>query len=302
MSVANEITESVKMNKSKKKIFVKIEPFLYLVPALIFFGLFVYYPFIKTIVISFTTTTPLGQIAYFVGFENFKNILSSSDFHNSLLISVKYTVMVVTFSMLLGFILALISNEKFPGKGIFRTIYALPMAISAAAAAVIFAFIMHPTVGSLNYILNTNIGWLIKPKWALISVTVVTVWMNLGINFIFLLAALQSVPTDLYESASLEGAGFIKKHWYVTIPCISPTLFFLLIINVINALQQFAQVKMMTQGGPSNSTNVIVYEIYQEAFINGRFGIACAESVVLFIILLILTLLQFKLERKVTYE
>lgn len=175
------------------------------------------------------------------------------------------------------------------------------MAISAAAASVVFMFIFHSSLGIINKILGTHIGWLTDPKYALGAVTLVTVWMNIGLNFIFLTAALQSVPTDLYECAAIEGAGFFAKHRYITIPCISPTLFFLLIINVINALQAYAQVKMMTQGGPSGSTNVIVYQIYQEAFMNSRFGMACAESIVLFVILMLLTLLQFRLEKKVTY-
>lgn len=281
--------------------FRRIEPYLYLIPALVLFGLFVFYPFVKTIVISFATTTPLGEINKFVGFKNYIKLFSSSDFGNTMAISLWYSLMVVAFCMILGFVLAIISNEKILGRGIFRTVYALPMAISAAAAAAMFTFILHPTVGTLNYVLGTQIGWLIDSKYALFSITMVTVWMRVGINYIFLLAALQSVPKELYESASLEGAGFFAKHWFVTIPMISPTLFFLLIINVISSLQQFAQVKMMTEGGPSKSTNVIVYEIYQEAFINGRFGVACAESVILFVILLVLTLLQFKLEKKVTY-
>lgn len=281
--------------------FRRIEPYLYLIPALVLFGLFVFYPFVKTIVISFATTTPLGEINKFVGFKNYIKLFSSSDFGNTMAISLWYSLMVVAFCMILGFVLAIISNEKILGRGIFRTVYALPMAISAAAAAAMFTFILHPTVGTLNYVLGTQIGWLIDSKYALFSITMVTVWMRVGINYIFLLAALQSVPKELYESASLEGAGFFAKHWFVTIPMISPTLFFLLIINVISSLQQFAQVKMMTEGGPSKSTNVIVYEIYQEAFINGRFGVACAESVILFVILLVLTLLQFRLEKKVTY-
>ena len=175
------------------------------------------------------------------------------------------------------------------------------MAISAAAASVVFMFIFHSSMGILNKVLGTNIGWLTDKKWALIAVTIVSVWMNIGMNFIYLTAALQSVPQELYESASIEGAGFFQKHWNVTIPSISPILFFLLIINVINSLQAYAQFKMMTQGGPAGATNVIVYEIYQEAFINSRFGVACAESTVLFVILIILTALQFKLEKKVTY-
>lgn len=285
----------------KKSFFRVIEPYLYLLPAMFFFGAFLFYPFFKTIRLSFAMTTPLGEVASFVGFSNYLSIFTSEAFLNSLVVSLKYAVMTVVFSITLGFILAIVSNEDIKGKNIFRTIYALPMAISAAAASVVFMFIFHSSLGILNKALGTHIGWLTDPKYALLAVTIVTVWMNVGLNFIFLTAALQSVPMDLYECAAIEGAGFFAKHRHITIPCISPTLFFLLIINVINALQAYAQVKMMTQGGPSGSTNVIVYEIYQEAFMNSRFGLACAESIVLFLILMLLTVVQFRLEKKVTY-
>lgn len=285
----------------RHKIFKTIEPYLYLVPALVFFALFVFWPFGKTLRLSFAMTTPLGEVAKYVGIDNYIQIFSDKEFLKSLLISFEFAAMMVVFSMVIGFVLAIVSNEKIRGKSMFRTVYALPMAISAAAASVVFMFIFHSSLGILNKTLGTTIGWLTDPKWALISVTIVSVWMNIGMNYIYLTAALQGVPQELYESAAMEGAGFFQKHKNVTIPCISPTLFFLLIINVINALQAYAQFKMMTQGGPSNSTNVIVYEIYQEAFINSRFGVACAESIVLFVILIILTALQFKLEKKVTY-
>jgi len=285
----------------KKSLFRVIEPYLYLLPAMFFFVAFLFWPFIKTIWLSFAMTTPLGGVSSFVGLSNYISIFTSHEFRNSLIVSLEYAVMTVAFSIVIGFILAIISNEDIKGKNIFRTIYALPMAISAAAASVVFMFIFHSSLGILNKILGTHIGWLTDPSYALGAVTIVTVWMNIGLNFIFLIAALQSVPMDLYESAAIEGAGFFAKHRHITIPCISPTLFFLLIINVINALQAYAQVKMMTQGGPSGSTNVIVYQIYQEAFMNSRFGMACAESIVLFLILMMLTMFQFKLEKKVTY-
>ena len=285
----------------RHKIFKTIEPYLYLVPALVFFALFVFWPFGKTLRLSFAMTTPLGEVAKYVGIDNYIQIFSDKEFLKSLLISFEFAAMMVVFSMVIGFVLAIVSNEKIRGKSLFRTVYALPMAISAAAASVVFMFIFHSSLGILNKTLGTTIGWLTDPKWALISVTIVSVWMNIGMNYIYLTAALQGVPQELYESAAMEGAGFFQKHKNVTIPCISPTLFFLLIINVINALQAYAQFKLMTQGGPSNSKNVIVYEIYQEAFINSRFGVACAESIVLFVILIILTALQFKLEKKVTY-
>lgn len=285
----------------KKSVFRVLEPYLYLLPAMFFFGAFLFWPFIKTIRLGFAMTTPLGEVASFVGLKNYVSIFTSEAFLNSLIVSLKYAVLTVVFSILIGFSLAIVSNEDIKGKNFFRTIYALPMAISAAAASVVFMFIFHSSLGILNKALGTHIGWLTDPKYALIAVTIVTVWMNIGINFIFLTAALQSVPIELYECAAIEGAGFFSKHRYITIPCISPTLFFLLVINVINALQAYAQVKMMTQGGPAGSTNVIVYEIYQEAFMNSRFGLACAESIVLFLILMVLTLVQFRLEKKVTY-
>lgn len=285
----------------RKSFFRVVEPYLYLAPAMIFFGLFLFWPFFKTIRLSFAMTTPLGEVASYIGLGNYVSIFTSQAFLNSLFVSFKYAAMTVVFSIAIGFVLAIVSNEDIKGTNFFRTVFALPMAISAAAASVVFMFIFHSSLGILNKVLGTNIGWLTDPKYALIAVTIVTVWMNIGLNFIFLTAALQSVPTDLYESAALEGAGFFAKHRHITISCISPTLFFLLIINVINALQAYAQVKMMTQGGPANSTNVIVYEIYQEAFMNSRFGMACTESIILFVILMLLTLVQFRLEKKVTY-
>lgn len=285
----------------KKSLFKRVEPYLYLIPALVLFTLFVYWPFLKTLKLSTARTTPLGGVAEYVGLSNYINIFKDPKFIRSLIVSFEFAAMMVVFSISLGFILAIISNERIRAKGFFRTVYALPMAISAAAASVVFMFIFHSSLGILNRVLGTKIGWLTDPNWALFSVTIVSVWMNVGMNFIYLTAALQSVPPELYECAAIEGAGFFSKHKDITIPCISPTLFFLLIINVINSLQAYAQFKMMTQGGPANSTNVIVYEIYQEAFINSRFGVACAESVVLFVILIILTALQFKLEKKVTY-
>ena len=287
--------------KSKKSFFRTVEPYLYLIPVMILFILFVFWPFVKTIQLSFARTTPLGQVAQYIGLDNYKNIFTDGTFLNSLVTTLKFSVMRVILSIAIGFVLAIISTEKIKAKGFFRTVYALPMAISAAAASVVFMFIFHSSLGILNRALGTHIGWLTDKKYALIAVTIVSVWMAIGMNFIYLTAAIQSVPAELYESVALDGANFFQKHRHVTIPSISPTLFFLLIINVINSVQAYAEFKMMTQGGPAESTNVIVYEIYQEAFINSRFGVACSESVILFVILIILTALQFRLEKKVTY-
>lgn len=288
--------------KIKKPLFQEVEPYLYLIPALIIFGVFVFYPFGKTIVLSLNSTTPQGKINHFVGMANYINLLKSPSFRNSLVVTGKFAFINVIFSISLGFIVSILANEKNFGNGIFRTIYALPMAISSASAAIIWMFIFHPSIGILNYAFKLQIGWLIDPKWALYSVAIVTIWLNIGINFIFIIAALQSIPSDLYESAAIDGASFFRKHISITIPSISPTLFFLLIINIINSFQTFGQINLMTTGGPGESTNLLVYSIYRTAFFNNRYDIASAQSIILFIILVILTLLQFKVgEKKVNY-
>ncbi|MGH4140898.1 carbohydrate ABC transporter permease [Clostridium sp.] len=294
-------TTEVKI-KSKKIFFENVEPYLYLMPALIIFGIFVFFPLGKTIFLSLNATTPQGKISYFVGLDNYINLMKSPSFRNSLFVTGKFALINVAFSIFIGFIVSILANEKVFGTGVFRTIYALPMAISSASAAIIWMFIFHPSIGILNYTLKLHIGWLTDPNWALFSVAIVTIWMNIGINFIFIIAALQNIPADLYESASIDGASFFRKHLSITIPSIMPTLFFLLIIDIINSFQAFGQINLMTTGGPGEATNLIVYSIYREAFFNNRYGIASAESIILFIILLILTIFQFKVgEKKVNY-
>lgn len=284
--------------------FETFSPYLYILPSLLLFILFVFYPFAKTIYLSLNLTDQAGSAIQFVGLDNFKSVLfgqSSRDFFFALQVTLKYAAMVVTGSLVLGLICAILANEEFRGRGLVRTVFAMPMSISSACIAVIGVFALNPTMGVINSLLGTNIKWLRDIHYALPSVAVVTVWMNIGLNFIFLIAALQNVDASLYEAGAIEGTNFFQKHWHITLPSVSPTLFFLLIINVINAFQAYAQIRLMTQGGPGKYTRTIIYAIYLEAFQNNRYGMSSAMSVVLFIILFVLTLLQFKMEKKVTY-
>ena len=279
-------------------------PYLYILPSLLLFSLFVFFPFAKTLFLSLSLTDQAGSAIDFVGLDNFRSVLlgsSSRDFWFSMGVTLRYAAMVVTGSIVLGLICAILANESFRGRGLVRTVFALPMSISSACIAVIGVFALNPTMGIVNSLLGTNIKWLRDIHYALPSVAAVTVWMNIGLNFIFLIAALQNVDEALYEAGAIEGANFFQKHWHITLPCVSPTLFFLLIINVINAFQAYAQIRLMTQGGPGKYTRTIIYAIYLEAFQNNRYGMSAAMSVVLFIILFVLTLLQFNMEKKVTY-
>ncbi len=279
-------------------------PYLYILPSLLLFSLFVFFPFAKTLFLSLSLTDQAGSAIGFVGLDNFRSVLlgsSSRDFWFSMGVTLRYAAMVVTGSIVLGLICAIFANERFRGRGLVRTVFAMPMSISSACIAVIGVFALNPTMGVVNSLLGTNIKWLRDIHYALPSVAAVTVWMNIGLNFIFLIAALQNVDEALYEAGAIEGANFFQKHWHITLPCVSPTLFFLLIINVINAFQAYAQIRLMTQGGPGKYTRTIIYAIYLEAFQNNRYGMSAAMSVVLFIILFVLTLIQFKMEKKVTY-
>lgn len=279
-------------------------PYLYILPSLLLFSLFVFFPFAKTLFLSLSLTDQAGSAIGFVGLDNFRSVLlgsSSRDFWFSMGVTLRYAAMVVTGSIVLGLICAILANESFRGRGLVRTVFAMPMSISSACIAVIGVFALNPTMGIVNSLLRTNIKWLRDIHYALPSVAAVTVWMNIGLNFIFLIAALQNVDEALYEAGAIEGANFFQKHWHITLPCVSPTLFFLLIINVINAFQAYAQIRLMTQGGPGKYTRTIIYAIYLEAFQNNRYGMSAAMSVVLFIILFVLTLIQFKMEKKVTY-
>ena len=298
--MAEQVIEQKKevTNIGKLKISKKIEPFIYLIPSFLIFGLFVFYPFIKTIIMSMSTTDIRGEISGFVGLENFKALLTSESFYNSIIVTFKFVALVAVPSIVIGLLLALLANNKLKGSRIFELMFSLPMAIASAPAAIIWTMIFHPSMGILNYFLGTQIGWLTDPVYALVSVAIVTVWLNLGINFIFLLTGLRNIPEELLESASIDGASYFTKLKSVIMPMLSPQMFLVVFMNIVNAFQAFGQIKLLTQGGPGDSTNVLVHSIYREAFFNGRFETACAQAIILFLIMMAVTLLQFKFEKR----
>lgn len=281
--------------------FRDLTPYLYILPSLVLFCMFVFYPFLKTIYLSFNTTDLNGNATGFVGFANYIAAFNDKTLWSAIWVTIKYAVMVVCGSLVIGTITAILANESFKGRGFVRTVYAMPMAVSSACIAVIATIILNPTMGILNGVLGTNTKWLKGVDTALPAVAIVTIWMNIGMNYLFVIARLQSIDISLYEAGSIDGVNFFQKHWYITIPSISPTLFFLLIIDVINAFQAYAQIRLMTQGGPGKFTTTLVYLIYRETFENIRYSSGATMSVILFVIMFILTGLQFKAEKKVTY-
>ena len=189
-------------------------------------------------------------------------------------------------------------SKAFPGIRVFSTSYALPMAVASSSGAMIFKIILNPTIGIVNKLLHVSINWVSDPKYALICVAVLTAWLNSGINFLYFSAGLGNIDDSIYERASVDGANAVQKFFKLTLPGLSPIMFYTLVVNIIQAFQSFGQVKILTQGGPGESTNLIVYSIYRDAFFNYRFGSAAAQSVVLFLIVMALTLVMFRMEKR----
>ena len=280
---------------------------LYLFPSILLFSVFIFYPMFRTIYLSFFLTDQQGAAALFVGFENYAYLFESKEFRNSIKATVLFVLYTVPAGVIIALFLALIANEKLKGIGFFRTVYSSTMGISVAASSVVWLFLFHPSIGMFNRLLNVlnlpGVQWLLDPDWALVSISITTIWMNIGFSFLILLGGLQNIDEYLYESAKIDGAGYWYQLRRITIPMLSPTLFFIITISLINAFQTFGQVDILTKGGPSQATNLIVYSIYREAFVNYQFGTASAQAVFLFICILVVTILQFKLgEKKVHYQ
>ncbi|MEY8352137.1 sugar ABC transporter permease [Lachnospiraceae bacterium 54-53] len=283
---------------SVKTIVKRMGPYAYIVPSMVVFGVFLFYPFLKTLYLSLYKTNKMGQAKLFVGHLNYEDLLKSRSFFNSLAVTAVFVIIVVSVSMLLGLLPAVLCNKTFPGIRIFSTAYALPMAIASVSAAMIFKIMLHPSIGIVNKILGINVNWISDPKYALVCVALLTAWLNSGINFLYFSAGLSNIDETIYERASVDGANSFQKFFRLTLPGLSPIMFYTLVVNIIQAFQSFGQVKVLTQGGPGESTNLIVYSIYRDAFFNYRFGSAAAQSVLLFIIIMILTLCMFRLEKK----
>lgn len=281
--------------------------YLFLAPSLLLFGIFLFYPLVKSVYLSVHLTDPRGRIASFVGAENYVNLLQSAGFWNSLKVTIVFTIITVPAGIVLGLAMAALSHAKLRFMRVFQFFFSVPLALSVSTASVIWMILYHPTLGMFNYFLSavglSPVQWLTDPAYALLSIAALTVWMHSGFNFIVLLSGLQNISEDIYDSAKIDGSGPIRTFMRIVLPLLSPTVFFLVIVSVINAFQSFGQMHILTKGGPAGSTEVLVYSIYKEAFVNYQFGTGSAMALVLFVIILILTVIQFTvLEKKVHYQ
>lgn len=280
---------------------------LFLLPAFILFCIFILYPLLYGLYISFTNYGGFNIKPDFVGLDNYKRLFSDQYFIISLKNNLIYTLLFVPLTIIVSLLSAVAVNHIFHLKKYMRMAFYFPQITSMVSIAIVWGLLLNPTSGPINFMLKA-IGisnppeWLMSSDWALFAVVIVAVWKSFGYYMIILLAGLQGIPGYLYESAELDGASKIKQFFYITLPSLSPTLFIVVILTIIGSFQVFDLVSVMTDGGPGRSTNVLVFRIYQEAFMNYRMGYASAMSIVLFLLIMVISVIQFRLEKKwVTY-
>ena len=280
---------------------------IYLLPSMLIFILFTIYPFVKTVITSFFATSTTGSLTQFVGLQNYIDLFTNGNYLQSLGTTFLYTILTVPLTVIISLLLAVLSAEDRPGMGVFRTIFSSTMGISVAAGSVFWNLLFHPTAGLLNQVIRwfggQPIGWLTDTHYAIFAVSAVSIWMNIGFSYLVLMGGLKNIDDSHYESVEIVGGGFFYRLRKVTIPLISPSLFFVCTISLINAFQSFGLIDMLTSGGPNNSTNLMVYQLYQDAFVNFRIGSASAQGIILFVLIFLISQLQTKLtERLVTYQ
>lgn len=285
----------------------KIRPYGMVAPALIIFLVFSIYPIGYMIYLSFHNWDLINPVKQFVGMNNFKDLINDALFLQVIRNSIVYMIVTVLGSIILGTLLAVFLNKDTRISRILQSVTFAPYVISMVSVAFIWQWIMDADYGLLNYFLNffgiSNIDWLNNTSIAIFSLAVISIWKSLGYNALIILAALKSVPKYIYEAAQIDDTKPMKVFFKITLPMISPSLFFLTIMNIISSFKVFETISLITAGGPMNSTNTLVYYIYEYGFKYNKIGYASAAGVILFLILGVMTIFCFKvLSRKVHYR
>ena len=280
----------------------RIVGYSFLLPNILGFLAFIFVPVIASFAMSFTSWNGFGKIE-FIGLENYLRLFDDSDFTISLVNTIIFTIVSVPVTLFLSILIAVALNKGIKYVKVFRTAVFLPYVTSTIAVAAVWQLIFNPTSGPINGFLSNfgfeNLpGWLSSPDWALISVSIVYIWHSVGYYMIIFLAGLQNIPGDIYEAADIDGAGPVSKFFKITLPMLSPILFFTSIIGIINSFKVFDFIYALTGGGPGRSTQVLVYDIYTTAFKEYEYGYASAMAYILFLLILIFTALNYLGQRK----
>ncbi len=281
-------------------------PYVLLAPQLVITAMFFFWPAIQAVYYSFLLQDAFGMTSQFVWFENYAALFRDSHYLSSFKTTAFFATMVATSGILISLLLATMADSVIKGALVYKTFLIWPYAVAPAIAGVLWAFIFAPSIGIVTYylkVLGFDWNWIIDPEQAMALVVIASVWKQISYNFLFFLAGLQSIPKSLIEAAAIDGAGPFRRFWTIVFPLLSPTTFFLLVINIIYSFfDTFGVIDATTQGGPGDATKVLVYKVYYDGVKAADLGSSSAQSVILMIVVVTLTVVQFRyVERKVQY-
>ncbi len=280
--------------------------FVFVAPWVVGFVIFSLGPTVAIIAWGFTEYDIL-QAPKFAGLENYIEIVTDDEkFLKSLANTAIYVGLLVPLQVVIGFLLAVLVNTKLPLASLFRAFYFLPTIMPLVVASIVWAWVLQPELGLLKFLLEDTMGiptprFMVDEYWSKPGIVILTVWSSIGVQMILFLAALQAVPPHLYEAAEIDGAGPLRKMLHVTIPLVSPTIFLVIIIGIINSFQVFTTAFVLTQGGPLDSTLFYVLYLWRKAFVSFEFGYASALATILFIIIMLLTAVSFWVSRRLVH-
>ena len=276
--------------------------YVFVLPVMIGFFLFMVYPMLNGISLSFTEWSGFGPREW-VGFANYVKMFRDAHFLKAVWNTVYYTLGILFLGVPLALFLAILLNQKFlKGRNLFRLIYYLPVVTMMAAVSMVWKWLLSPNYGLVNYFLGLvglpKVNWLLDPHWAMPGLILMSIWKGTGFNAVIFLAGLQGIPKTFYEAAEIDGATAWHRFRYITLPLLSPTTFFVIITTMIHSAQIFQQAYILTEGGPREATTTIVFYIYKNAFEWFKMGYSCTQGVFLLVILVIATLVQWRIQKR----
>lgn len=310
MNAASEISLRVAGKKRAslaKRVSKNSWPYLFLSPALLIYGSFFVFPFVFSLYLSFMQWNLVSPNKEFVGIRNYVALFGDPVFWISLKNTVLYVLGTVPLSMIFGLAMAVLVEATGRFKEVYRFLFFIPVVASIAVVSIVWTLLFSPNNGWIGNVLEVfgleGPNWLNDPKWAMWALIIVGVWKAMGYNMVLYIAGLKGIDRQLYEAAQIDGAGKWMQFRTITLPLLSPVTFFVMVVSIINSFQVFATIHIMTQGGPNNATNVLVYEVWQEAFQFFDIGKASALSMVLFLLVLVITVIQIRMtESRVHYQ
>ena len=284
----------------------RLLPYLLIAPQLAVVLIFFYWPAAQAVLQSFLVQDAFGLSTSFVWFDNYRELLSEPDYFAAIVRTFVFSFAIALSSLSLALLLAVMADKPLRGGTVYRTLLIWPYAVAPPVVGVLWVFMLNPSLGVLSHGLRTiGIDWnpLLNGNQAALLIVLAAAWKQISYNFLFFLAGLQSIPKSVLEAAAIDGARPMRRFWTVTFPLLSPTIFFLLVVNIVYAFfETFGIIDTMTRGGPAKATETLVYKVYQDGLLGGNLGGSAAQSVILMAIVILLTGVQFRfVERKVTY-